>query len=147
MVVCQALFGYNCVNFIARIAKPHMSVESWIKEHYPTEAKNSAISDLMAARHSLRKWKGYTKEALRRHNIKKPPTTSPDGTTILGSTGCALCQRYIHYENCGNCPIKKQTDCCTIFKDGYPYAEYFNSGDPRKMIEILETCVDKLKSK
>lgn len=123
-----------------------MSIASWLKEYYPTPASNATKNDLVAAKHSLRKWQGYTPKALAKHQIKKPPAKTSQGSIILGSEGCALCRRHMH-KYCNNCPIKEQTDRCTIFKEGLPYEAYLSNGDPFPMIKVLEECVERLETK
>lgn len=54
-----------------------MSSETWLEEFYPVtaaECAEGAKGDaLVLVDHSLRKWRGATKTALRKHKIEKPP--------------------------------------------------------------------------
>ena len=46
-----------------------MSLKTWKKEFYPKEAIDAIKTELMATKHSLRKWRGLTKANLKKHGL------------------------------------------------------------------------------
>ena len=90
-----------------------MSLESWKKEFYSVPADKVAKKDALA--HSLRKWEGLTKAALRKHKISRCGDTIGEEELNeyfpIDSSTCALCEAF-HEElpgeairSCGSCPL------------------------------------------
>jgi hypothetical protein len=83
-----------------------MSIESWKEEFYPEPASGKFVkrTDLSACRHSLRKWRGLTKENLQRHGLTQdgntlyeelPPDSEDDfSDRRVTSFGCLSCILY-----------------------------------------------------
>jgi len=88
-----------------------MSLQSWKKEFYPVSASRVADKDALA--HSLRKWQGLTRAALRKHKISRFGYTIGEEELNeyfpIDSSTCALCEAF--YEelpgeaSCGSCPL------------------------------------------
>jgi len=88
-----------------------MSLQSWKKEFYPVSASRVADKDALA--HSLRKWQGLTRAALRKHKLVRCGDSigeeEPDEYFPIDSSTCALCKAF-HEElpggaSCGSCPL------------------------------------------
>lgn len=90
-----------------------MSLQSWKKEFYPVSASRVADKDALA--HSLRKWQGLTRAALRKHKLVRCGDSigekEPDEYFPIDSSTCALCEAF-HEElpgeairSCGSCPL------------------------------------------
>lgn len=119
-----------------------MSFESWRKKFYPVTAKEAAVSDSLAVKHSLQKWVGLRKENLGKHGLELPslPGTilfnKSDGAAafFVNCETCALCHR--HYDNdCEGCPLVKNGTTC--FDPGRPYDIFIKTGDAEPMIIAL----------
>lgn len=123
-----------------------MSLETWKAEFYPIEASKVLVED--AVQHSLRKWRGLTKENLKKHGVKQDGNSIYDvfGSLRLNYGSCALC---FHYEcsvsDCPGCPLVSvlgtRCDICVNRDDEHivsPYREFIWRNDPLPMIEALE---------
>jgi hypothetical protein len=112
-----------------------MSEESWKEEFYNVDAGDTCKAQ--AVEHSLRKWKGLTKESLRRHGLSRVPIE-------ISSYTCALCLHYYDEEpECNACPIVKVTgrecdgDLDYPEEESSPWGDYVDSRDPSRMIALL----------
>ena len=75
-----------------------MSLQTWMDEFYPTPAQKFP-TELEAVEHSLRKWKGLTKENLEKHSVVHCRFSIRDDAHVqldIDSTTCAL--RVQHYQ-------------------------------------------------
>lgn len=112
-----------------------MSLETWKAEFYPIPAHEVPVED--AVQHSLRKWKGLTKENLEKHEVivGGRVVLGDDGKFDLSSDSCALCvHHYSALHRCPRCPIVSAIgDTC-----GRDYADFLVHGNPLPMIEALE---------
>ena len=115
-----------------------MSIATWKKEFYPILAEK--CSRTKALDHSIRKWSGTTRDALRRHGVKKNNGYLIDARGndfIFGWETCALCLRF---ENCltdrepaNTCPIKLVTG-----KECFSQCDsWMNDNDSRPMLALL----------
>jgi len=123
-----------------------MTQESWIAEFYPTPAWKVDKPDALA--HSLRKWKGLTKEAYARHfgvAPKNPPIPVDNST-------CALCKHHCVFNcdtlatECPSCPLAQSrygTPCDSRMPHEHtsPWSEWKSRQNPAPMIEALEKAV------
>lgn len=128
------------------------TLNDWIKEFYPVEACDVKGGDKELLEHSLKKWRGATKENTETYNCEymdyiitkctlsemKDQERSVFG---FGYTTCALCQVHKYKANEGtlyNC------DKCIIVLSGNPScttggSAYVKSkNDPAPMIALLE---------
>lgn len=108
-------------------------INGWIKEFYPVEA--SEVSKKNALLHSLRKWRGLTKENLSKHGLSSSPIPIDSGS-------CALCYYYINDE-CKKCPLyilRNGISCDELTEDetNSPYGYFLDEKDPTLMIDLLE---------
>ena len=132
-----------------------MSLQTWMDEFYPTPAQKFP-TELEAVEHSLRKWKGLTRENLEKHGvIHRGWNIRDDNDTrlLIDSTTCALCQRHTKDEedfaNCDKCILKKvnvsefdgQHYGCDPAMPGHDYSIFYVfivRSNPQPMIELLE---------
>jgi len=118
-----------------------MSLQSWMGEFMPVPASHAVTSELEAVQHSLQKWRGLTKENLKKHGVSQLDVPAP------GSANCSLCLRHCGgcstcslYKSRGNVPCDDQIDG---EEDCSPYHAYtgtwFNKKKtPIPMIKCLE---------
>jgi hypothetical protein len=139
-----------------------MSIKTWKKEFYPTPANK--VSERFALQHSLRKWLGLRKSALKRHNLyihrgelyANESHALGDAKFVADSSTCSLCVRYITYLStsraasfaCGNCPLylsRGEVPCYGSFTVGKeetsPYMSLVEKDDPEPMIKALQKAV------
>lgn len=139
-----------------------MSLKTWKKEFYPIDADETTKKE--AAAHSLRKWKGLTKENLRKHGLYRDMTTlreaGREGASPYDADGeltffpidadtCALCNHFMFVDDgdesttlCAACPLAKVLGGKPCDKGpSSPYMTYEHSGRPAKMINALEKTV------
>ena len=127
-----------------------MSLKSWMKEFYPTEAfSKKALAEPVT--HSLRKWKGLTKTNLRKPGLVKNPDDDfiyKDDNAVLDqrdrfdidAENCACCMRYDpNNQDCDDCPLMQfHADGCHS-----AYIEFTMDSDARPMIRLLEKALKK----
>ena len=131
-----------------------MSIETWKKEFYDVEP-SAEMTRKQAIAHSLKKWKGLTKENLKKHGlIVRTPTIydTEKQTFRIDCDSCALCLKYYYTGDCGD----GGCDTCPLFKvlhknqcddgDESPYIKWLDSGNALPMIKAL-TKLTKLKVK
>lgn len=126
------------------------TLNDWIKEFYPVEACNVKGGNKELLEHSLKKWKGATKENTETYNCayidycivaKCSLSKMKDQERLIlgfGCATCALCQPHknaICDYNCDKCIIvlSGNPSCPT---GGSAYAKSKN--DPAPMIALLE---------
>lgn len=132
-----------------------MSLQTWMDEFYPTPAQKFP-TELEAVEHSLRKWKGLTKENLEKHCVDQRHSSikdASDAKLAIDSTTCALCQQHTEdgedFADCDKCILKKinvsefdgqHYGCASALpeKDVTTYREFTVYGNPQPMIELLE---------
>jgi len=132
-----------------------MSLQTWMDEFYPTPTRKFP-TELEAVEHSLRKWKGLTKENLKKHHVIKSGSLLRDDAYerfFIDSTTCALCQQHTEnsedFADCDKCILKKvnvsefdgqhyRCDATLLEKGVGIYQEFVSYGNPQPMIELLE---------
>ena len=129
-----------------------MSIETWKAEFYPVEADK--VPEELAVEHSLRKWRGLTKENLARHEL------TADGGVLTDSSGCdlfevyasscSLCQVYLRKDlnqRCGACPLFEHLGKPCYEEDTGDALSAFDAfiehDDPLPMIAALEAVAAK----
>ncbi len=132
-----------------------MSAGSWIRKYYPhlADSDEATQSDLAAARHSLRKWKGLRPAALRRHGCELSeisnnvicPSTLAERVLQINSRSCALCQRYD--DECSQCPLYETLGGRPCDQSDHPgtkvspWRRWAANQDPEPMILALRRTV------
>ena len=113
-----------------------MSMKLWKKEFYPVPANKVAKKDALA--HSLRKWEGLTKAALRKHGIEVYGCSlyGKDGRwgLSISNESCALCHKFYdrEQESCTSCPL---VNCEKQFQS------WCNRSNPNPMLALLRKAV------
>jgi len=136
-----------------------MSIKTWKEEFYSTPAADNATTPLKAAKHSLKKWKGFAKENLAKHDLTWKDYTfhGEDGreTMLLHGEECALChfgeseqteQKWQHdieelYDGiCDYCPLYQATgqSCESV---GSTWRRFLDGHEPDEMIANLEKAI------
>jgi hypothetical protein len=133
-----------------------VSLKTWKAELYPKPA--SRVSKRDALVHSLQKWKGLTKAALKKHGVELCSFgTLRDGAEefYVASNSCALCMRYLRVSGglmlgesgrCGECPLAISRngipcDRRTDAEGASPYHQFVLRGDARPMIRALQRAI------
>jgi len=119
-----------------------MSLGSWKKEFYPTEAdSDEAMGD--AVGHSLLKWIGLRQENLKRHGVNVSHygnLVDEHDCFVISGSSCSLCQR--HSIGCNHCPLLviRDTSCASPMSDEKlsPFDEWEMNFNPEPMIYWLE---------
>ena len=111
-----------------------------MEEFMPVPASEAVTSELAAAQHSLRKWRGLLLANVEKHGITRKDIPGPEGSN------CALCCR--HDDECDKCSLalsRGNVPCDDRIEDVErvsPYHAYTNprytSASPLPMIEALE---------
>lgn len=119
-----------------------MSLQSWKDEFYQVEASEVGESHREQIEHSLRKWRGATKENTAKHVCfyegrriysEHYEKDSPFG---FGSESCALC---FNNSACGTCPVVLSGfPPCQSEGSAYAISAY----DPATMIAVLEYLLE-----
>jgi hypothetical protein len=136
-----------------------MSLETWKREFYPIPASKAKRKDgeLVLIEHSLRKWRGLRKKALRKHGLEMNFNVIREKEAVyhalrIDSTTCSLCKVYGGQGSvsegpppCDDCPLSvllgKRCDETNALDDaGSPYIKWIDLGDPEPMIKALERC-------
>lgn len=116
-----------------------MSLQSWKKEFYPTEA--SEIDNTPdAIEHSITKWKGLLPENLSKHYLEIDDGSiwdSNKGYMVISAGTCALCQLFIETD-CPNCPLRDYLGHRCDDGEDSPYIIFSLSNNPQPMIDALE---------
>lgn len=135
------------------------TIDDWIKEFYPIEACNVKGGNKELLEHSLRKWKGATKENTEEYNctyneycIEAREIRPNMGRLVLGFgyDTCALCQVHKHTTfgcteyNCNKCIIAVSGNPpCSVRGSAYSKSE----DDPSPMIALLEKLLQETNEK
>jgi regulator of replication initiation timing len=128
-----------------------MSLKTWKAEFYNEEAEDATDTPLMAAQHSLKKWRGLTQENLENHGGEKEyhylRIHFRDDSFSVDTESCALCHLYYgedkeEEEYCLFCPMYKIGDCCEFPSSSYK--DWYHEDDPTGMIISLEKVVEML---
>lgn len=122
-----------------------MSLETWKREFYPSEAweeADSGAGDTALLRAAILKWTGLKPENLDWHGVlwdgdhvwdaKFPDIRDADDAITIDSASCALCIRYD--EVCEYCPIRT----C------YGYGESCNDVTPEPMLKTLRAVLKRM---
>jgi len=116
--------------------------ESWLKKYYPVEADTLINdSDIECVQHSLNKWRGLTKNILRKYGLVANGCVIEDDRFVfyVDSSSCALCQKYIEKRNtCIGCPLFKQLGKPCEASSDSPYTVFRREANPLPMIDALE---------
>ena len=150
-----------------------MSIKTWRQEFYPVSAKSREAKQAPAA-HSLRKWLGLRKEALKRHGLTLDAgalLTAPwacrteRGTMVfeIDDRTCALCAvhqdddfgtpRELRCSKNGACPLialRRGLGCYESESGPYrrsPYNALIIKNNPEPMIRLLSHAVRKEQKK
>lgn len=133
-----------------------MSIKTWKAEFYSTPIEEAASGTAaVAIQHSLTKWKGLTKENLKKHRVKVVDScivgqryfdhySAPD-SVVLNDETCSLCEKYYRLDDpngsCSRCPLYKVVGagCGEIYDD--PYSVFVDDGDPAPMIKALSKAL------
>ena len=123
-----------------------MSLATWKAEFYPIPA--SRVSKKNALAHSLRKWQGLTKAALKRHGLIRDDygIFGEDRGFYVDSDTCALCHFWISDVGCIACPlaIVRSGVRCDSEMAGEklaPWEAFAETGDARPMISWLKRAI------
>ncbi len=134
-----------------------MSFDTWTAEFYPdsSEATEANGSELDAARHCLRKWKGLRPDALALHKVETPfikirglrlLRDDSEKSLPISWASCALCLR--HDDNCDECSLgdaaKRHGHESCAAGEKSAFDRWTNQGDPEPMIALLEETVEVL---
>jgi hypothetical protein len=117
-----------------------MTLQTWKAEFYTIEAEEATDTTLIAAQHSLMKWRGLTTENLERHGLVKEGESRyiwngwGDRFAVDGYS-CALCSLFDSH--CPDCPLR----ICE-----HEYRTWYEKDDPKPMISSLEELVTKLEN-
>ena len=147
-----------------------MSIETWKEEFYtvPADDRRAKRSHTAAVNHSLKKWRGLTKENLEKHGLIKKSMTSViipingGGYISTAGTTCALCcmeddrtclNNSTNEKFCRRCPLFRtlgkqcnQENFFDISEEPSPYSEFLSKDDPLPMIKALEKTKKKLRA-
>ena len=125
--------------------------ESWLKKYYPVEADTLINdSDIECVQHSLNKWRGLTKNILRKYGLVANGQEIQGDSFVfyVDSISCALCQKYIEQRNiCIVCPLFKQLGKPCESGGDSPYTVFQREANPLPMIEALEKTLVSLQQK
>lgn len=122
-----------------------MSLASWKAEYYPVPAHEVSAEDAVA--HSLKKWRGLTKEVLNAHGLHVDCgciTSGPGAELGIDGYSCALCAQFEgETGSCRKCPLCQarggvRCDNPLAGEEISPFKMFHLHGEPRPMIEWLE---------
>lgn len=120
-----------------------MSLSTWKKEFYPTEAKNVKEAD--AVEQSLRKWIGLRRKNLAKHGVRHDMDITyliGDGNynMVIDGDSCALCQHYLslNFKPCSDCPLYAALGGSCDYDRSAPYDIWRNTSNPEPMIAALQ---------
>lgn len=146
-----------------------MTVETWMVEFFDVDVDGIEKNKVAALEHSIKKWKGLTRENLNKHcvsivNFEDRPELADGKTTqrfVINSRSCALCQLFMldggdAEANCTQCPLAQ-------YRGGYPCDvcgptqidgkeicpnpwKAFKERNPQPMIDQLEQTLAFVKS-
>lgn len=131
-----------------------MSLETWEKEFYPKPAEETTKRSALA--HSLRKWRGLTKENLEKHGcVFEYGEVRSEGDyrewyLSISASSCALCHHHYDRERelyytppCATCPLAKALGTADGRDEGCssPWRAWALNGDPKPMIAALEKAI------
>lgn len=115
-----------------------MSISSWRREFYPKPASKAAGSDHEALEHSIRKWEGLSRDAQKRHGLKRRAfgrIVSEGASFQFGVDSCALCTRY-YDDGCFGCPLAAVGERC--IDEGSAYVRFSDGGPSRPVLNALK---------
>jgi hypothetical protein len=125
-----------------------MSIATWKKEFYPVPASRIKTKKRALA-HSLRKWKGLTKDNLKKHEIiadrillRQYGGLSDRDYFALDAESCALCQLYDD-DLCVKCPLFAANGgySCSASTRPSQYAIWVGDQNPKPMIKLIEKAI------
>ena len=130
-----------------------MTVKTWKEEFYPIPADQATDTELEAIEHSLRKWRGLTKENRAKHGLTLNDFVAYNSCSLIvinGST-CSLCKRHTvplsFLTECSQCSITAITGTPCDKSGGSPWSMWRFQNDPRPMISVLEQCLEEEKER
>jgi hypothetical protein len=119
-----------------------MSLQTWKEEFYPIPANETSPEESL--KHSLKKWKGLTKENLQKHGLETNGQIirGDDGTMPIDSSTCSLCVHFSKH-GCNECPlsIAREKPCDSGLDS--PYMQFYKGKNPLPMINLLKKCINK----
>ena len=138
-----------------------MSIKSWKNEFYPIAASRVAKKNALA--HSLKKWKGLTRENLVKHKLMYCHRYIHEGKSFrftkpfmeIDGGSCACCHHWIGKSRsgafnifCQECPLLKarggfRCDQSTDYNGDDPYGAFINNGNPNPMIKLIKLAINK----
>jgi len=133
-----------------------MSLATWKAEFYLVPA--SKVKKAEALAHSLRKWQGLTKTALKRHGLIRESCGifGEDRSFYANSDTCALCHFWISEAGfsggCMACPLAivrggVRCDREMAGEELAPWNAFEENGDARPMISWLKKAIKAQESK
>lgn len=118
-----------------------MSVASWKQEFYSVPAREAAATTEMALLHAYKKWQGFTRENLDKHNIKKDEELDKIYPSV---SNCALCVKF-YKKYCAKCPLDEAwgNPCFMSHQNGAPapYYTYIHTSNPYPMLRLLKRAL------
>ena len=128
-----------------------MSLASWKAEFYPIPASRVKKRDALA--HSLRKWQGLTRVALKHHGVKSKwgelSGERGERAFVIDGHSCALCHYYSALDSelhCVRCPLYiirggVSCDCLRPAEECCPYGEFVSFNRALPMISWLKRAI------
>ena len=126
-----------------------MSIESWLKEFMPIDAKEaSKLSDTEMLDWCIKKFEGCLSKNLRKHDLRSSldhhleSIGNTAGVYEFGTWNCPLCIKYLNTTDCTECPLylaREDVRCDekTDTEKRSPW-EQFHTTSPLAMLKCLE---------
>jgi len=130
-----------------------MTIETWKQKFYAAEASVVGNdTDVVALRHSIKKWEGLRPGNLERHGLRVDCARIVDVGGVnfhINSESCALCRKYIFFNeqaSCVPCPLYKVRGgvACDKDVDGddpSPFDTWRDRADPEPMLHWLRKAL------
>lgn len=119
-----------------------MSTESWKEEFYPVSATRFEYRQdiqVNAAKHSIKKWRGFYPSNLKKHRVWLSIGYLTDGRTSIKATGslhCALCRVT---NSCKMCVLSRVGAECS--NNNSPYQRVNQGASPKVLIDALKKAL------
>jgi hypothetical protein len=132
-----------------------MSLKTWKAEYYTKSAAKVGSNTLKAIQHSLKKWKGLSKEELKKYDLVRKGYAIenklvPDGEIApylcINAASCALCHIFMDSSGgCDKCPLNfflgHRCDQGHAFTDN-PFKAWVMKGDNTIMVKALKRILE-----
>lgn len=120
----------------------------YLAKYHSVDADNATENLLMAAQHSLAKWRSFRKSVLDLYDLEirygdicaKEDLDEDSDNHLWAGANCALC--HINEDFCMTCPIAIKEIRCS--EDDSTFTKFVNSGNPAPMIRLLTKIVQEL---